>query len=141
MIQFWTSDRARTRVFLKTSPNSSYFTLASGGYIIRMRPAAMGMFVVPDWNRLMKPTAAERPYFEAWDHFFSLLRPADSLDFFRIPLRDYQARFPWNLTARMTQASSTIVSVTSGWTTVIATSGFSGSSARDGKHGFSSMES
>ncbi len=48
MTQFWTRERARTRVFLKTSPSSSYFTLASGGYIIRMSPMAMGMFVVPD---------------------------------------------------------------------------------------------
>ena len=58
MIQFWTSDSPRTLKFLKTSPSSSYFTLARGGYIIRMRPMAIGMFVVPDWNWLMKPTMA-----------------------------------------------------------------------------------
>ena len=31
----------------KTSPSSSYCTLASGGYIITIRPMAMGMEVVP----------------------------------------------------------------------------------------------
>ena len=58
MIQFWTRESVRTLTFLKTSPSSSYFTLARGGYIIRMRPMAMGMLVVPDWNLLMKPTTA-----------------------------------------------------------------------------------
>jgi len=48
MIQFWTSERNRTRTFRKTSPSSSYFTLARGGYIIRINPTAIGMFVVPD---------------------------------------------------------------------------------------------
>ncbi len=58
MTQFWTSDRASTLPLRKTSPSSSYFTLARGGYIIRIRPMAMGMLVVPDWNLLMNPTTA-----------------------------------------------------------------------------------
>ena len=58
MTQFWTRERPRILTFWKTSPSSSYFTLASGGYIIRMRPMAMGMLVVPDWKLLMKPTTA-----------------------------------------------------------------------------------
>ena len=45
MIQFCTSDRPSTLKLRKTSPSSSYFTLASGGYIIRIRPMAMGMLV------------------------------------------------------------------------------------------------
>ncbi len=48
MIQFWTSERDRTLTFRKTSPSSSYFTLARGGYIIKIRPTAIGIFVVPD---------------------------------------------------------------------------------------------
>jgi hypothetical protein len=47
MTQFCTSDNASTFTFRKTSPNSSYRTLASGGYIITMRPTAMGIEVVP----------------------------------------------------------------------------------------------
>ena len=50
MTQFWTSDSARTLKLRKTWPSSSYFTLASGGYIIRIRPMAMGMLVVPTWK-------------------------------------------------------------------------------------------
>jgi len=53
IIQFWTSDRARTRVFLKTSGSSSYFTFASGGYIMRMSPTAIGIEVVPTERRVM----------------------------------------------------------------------------------------
>ncbi|MNN69718.1 hypothetical protein D3C81_1855290 [compost metagenome] len=63
--QFWISDRARMRLSLKTCGNSSYFTFARGGYIITMRPMAMGMFVEPTdrlfshagnpWNRLPRP--------------------------------------------------------------------------------------
>ena len=30
--------------------NCSYLTLASGGYIIRIRPTAIGMLVVPTWK-------------------------------------------------------------------------------------------
>ena len=54
MTQFCTSDSPSTFQLRNTSPSSSYFTLASGGYIIRIRPMAMGMLVVPTWKRLMK---------------------------------------------------------------------------------------
>ena len=50
MTQFWMSDRPRILVFRKTSPSPSYFTLASGGYIIRIRPTAIGIDVVPTEN-------------------------------------------------------------------------------------------
>jgi|GEM_PF-6977868 len=53
MSQFCASDSPRIFLLRKTSGISSYFTLAKGGYIMRMRPAAMGMFVVPTWKRLM----------------------------------------------------------------------------------------
>ncbi len=43
-----------TRQLRNTRPSSSYLTLASGGYIIRISPMAMGMEVVPTWKRLMK---------------------------------------------------------------------------------------
>ena len=48
MTQFCTSDSPSTFQLRNTSPSSSYFTLASGGYIIRISPMAMGMFVVSD---------------------------------------------------------------------------------------------
>ena len=47
MTQFCTSDSPSTFQLRNTSPSSSYFTLASGGYIIRISPMAMGMLVVP----------------------------------------------------------------------------------------------
>jgi hypothetical protein len=40
-------------VFVKTSFNFSYLTFAKGGYIIRIKPTAKGMLVVPDENELM----------------------------------------------------------------------------------------
>ena len=46
----------RTRQFLNTSPSSSYFTLARGGYIIRISPIAIGILVVPTWNWFQKST-------------------------------------------------------------------------------------
>ena len=46
----------RTRQFLNTSPSSSYFTLARGGYIMRINPMAMGILVVPTWNWFQKST-------------------------------------------------------------------------------------
>ena len=52
MTQFCTSDSPRTLKFLKTWPSSSYLTLARGGYIIRIRPMAMGMEVVPTWKEV-----------------------------------------------------------------------------------------
>ena len=30
-------------------------TFASGGYIINIKPIAIGTFVVPDWNEFIKP--------------------------------------------------------------------------------------
>ena len=60
MTQFCTSDSPSTFQSRNTSPNSSYFTLASGGYIIRIRPSAMGMFVVPTWKRLMNDSMPGR---------------------------------------------------------------------------------
>ena len=48
--QFWTRESPSTFLFLKTSPISSYFTLAKGGYIMRISPMAMGILVVPTWN-------------------------------------------------------------------------------------------
>ena len=53
MTQFCTSDSPSTFQLRNTSPSSSYFTLASGGYIIRISPMAIGMLVVPTWKRLM----------------------------------------------------------------------------------------
>ncbi|GAC1425549.1 MAG: hypothetical protein NVS1B13_20310 [Flavisolibacter sp.] len=51
--QFRSKDTAKTLVFLNTSFNFSYFTLANGGYIISIKPIAKGMFVVPDEKELM----------------------------------------------------------------------------------------
>ena len=55
--QFCKSDTASTRQSRKTSPSSSYFTFASGGYIITISPSAMGMFVVPIDSRLTADSA------------------------------------------------------------------------------------
>jgi len=54
------------RLSLNTCGSSSYFTLASGGYIITIRPMAIGMLVEPTdrlfsqtgkpSNRLPRPT-------------------------------------------------------------------------------------
>jgi hypothetical protein len=38
----------RIFTFLKTSGSSSYLTFANGGYIIKINPIAIGIFVVPD---------------------------------------------------------------------------------------------
>ena len=54
-IQFNTNDAVSTLVFLNTLPIFSYFTFASGGYIIRIRPIANGIFVVPLENELINP--------------------------------------------------------------------------------------
>jgi hypothetical protein len=53
MTQFCSSDRPNTLVLRNTSGRRSYFTFAKGGYIIRIRPTAIGMLVVPTWKRLM----------------------------------------------------------------------------------------
>ncbi len=57
-IQFCTREMPRIFQLWKTSPSSSYFTLAKGGYIMTINPIAMGMLVVPTWKRLMKPATA-----------------------------------------------------------------------------------
>ena len=49
-IQFCTRESVSTLKLRNTLPNSSYFTLARGGYIIRIKPMAMGMLVVPTWK-------------------------------------------------------------------------------------------
>jgi hypothetical protein len=57
MIQFCTRDRPSILKFLNTPPNSSYLTFASGGYIIRIRPIAIGILVVlsgEDFNESQK---------------------------------------------------------------------------------------
>jgi len=46
-IQFCSSDSSMTRRFCNTFPISSYRTLARGGYIMTIKPIAMGMEVVP----------------------------------------------------------------------------------------------
>ena len=61
MIQFCTSDRPSTFQLRNTSPSSSYFTLASGGYIIRIRPRAMGMLVVSSILKLSINDATPGP--------------------------------------------------------------------------------
>ena len=53
--QFWMRERPRTFLSRKTAGNSSYRTLAKGGYIIKMRPSAIGTFVAPIWKESMKP--------------------------------------------------------------------------------------
>ncbi|MNZ73600.1 hypothetical protein D3C78_920140 [compost metagenome] len=45
--QFCTNDSSRTFQSLNTRPSFSYFTFASGGYIMTIRPMAMGTEVVP----------------------------------------------------------------------------------------------
>ncbi|MNP28461.1 hypothetical protein D3C76_1214250 [compost metagenome] len=47
MIQFCTKESSNTFQSLKTRPSFSYFTLANGGYIITIRPTAIGIEVVP----------------------------------------------------------------------------------------------
>lgn len=45
--QFWTNEILSTFTFLKTSGSFSYLTFAIGGYIIRIKPIAIRIFVVP----------------------------------------------------------------------------------------------
>jgi hypothetical protein len=54
-IQFWVSERLKSFRFLKTNGSFSYFTFASGGYIIKTSPTAMGILVVPELNEFQKP--------------------------------------------------------------------------------------
>ncbi len=51
MSQFCTSERPSTFLLRKTSCSSSYRTLVKGGYIITIRPTAMGIEVVPMLKR------------------------------------------------------------------------------------------
>jgi hypothetical protein len=54
-IQFCVSDKLSNLRFLNTKGIFSYFTFANGGYIIRIRPMAIGIFVVPVLNEFQKP--------------------------------------------------------------------------------------
>jgi len=47
MSQFCTSESVRMRTLAKTRGSWAYFTFASGGYIMTMRPSAIGRLVVP----------------------------------------------------------------------------------------------
>ncbi|MNP21989.1 hypothetical protein D3C76_1146320 [compost metagenome] len=49
--QFCSKDNSITFQSLNTRPNFSYFTLASGGYIMTIKPIAIGMEVVPTCMR------------------------------------------------------------------------------------------
>jgi hypothetical protein len=51
--QLSNKDIPKTFVFLKTSFSFSYRTFANGGYIMRIKPTAKGMFVVPVEKALM----------------------------------------------------------------------------------------
>ena len=51
--QLRSKDIPNTFVFLKTSFSFSYLTFANGGYIIRIKPTAKGMFVVPKEKELI----------------------------------------------------------------------------------------
>jgi hypothetical protein len=65
IIQFWIRDRLRIFKLRKTPPNSSYFTFASGGYIIRINPIAIGMLVVlsgEDFNESQNFAIAGKKY-------------------------------------------------------------------------------
>jgi hypothetical protein len=55
MIQFCVSDKPSNLRFLKTNGSFSYFTLARGGYIIRIRPMAIGILVVPELKESQNP--------------------------------------------------------------------------------------
>ena len=58
--QFCTSDSPSTLTSRSASPSSSYFTFASGGYIIRINPIAIGMLVCDPSGRsdpIQSPTA------------------------------------------------------------------------------------
>ena len=46
--QFWSREKPSTLRLRKTSPSRSYCTFARGGYIIKINPMAIGIFVVPD---------------------------------------------------------------------------------------------
>jgi hypothetical protein len=54
--QFWTSDWPRISVLGTAARRFSYRTLASGGYIMTISPAAIGTLVVPTLRRLITPS-------------------------------------------------------------------------------------
>src|SRR5918997_202755 len=62
MSQFCRRERPRMRQLRKTSPSSSYRTLAKGGYIIKIRPAAMGREVVPTVKDSVKSATPGQKY-------------------------------------------------------------------------------
>jgi hypothetical protein len=55
IIQFIVRDRLKSLRFLNTRGSFSYLTFARGGYIIRIRPIAIGMLVVPELNEFQNP--------------------------------------------------------------------------------------
>jgi hypothetical protein len=57
--QFCTSDNVRMRLSAKTFGSCEYFTFASGGYIMRMSPMAIGRFVVPTVMGAKNPAGSE----------------------------------------------------------------------------------
>ncbi len=54
MTQLSNKEAPSTLVFLNTSFSLSYLTLVKGGYIIKIKPIANGILVVPEENELMK---------------------------------------------------------------------------------------
>ena len=54
-IQFRNNEAPKTLVSLNTPPIFSYFTFASGGYIINISPIANGLLVVPLEKELINP--------------------------------------------------------------------------------------
>ena len=53
MIQFKINETVNTLVFLNTSANRSYRTFVKGGYIIKIKPIAKGILVVPFESELI----------------------------------------------------------------------------------------
>ena len=49
--QFWISETSSTFQSRNTSGSFSYRTFANGGYIIKIKPIAIGIFVVPTETR------------------------------------------------------------------------------------------
>ena len=55
IIQFINMDIAKMRLSLNTLGRSSYRTLAKGGYIMSIKPIAIGILVEPYWKELINP--------------------------------------------------------------------------------------
>jgi hypothetical protein len=62
IIQLRNNETPNTFVFLKTSLILSYFTFAKGGYIIKIRPMANGILVVPDEKEFINPDDDGKKY-------------------------------------------------------------------------------